>query len=73
MLTEYVQKAMEIAHYEIIEEEGTYWGEIPNFQGVWSRAKNLEKWKLNHDNSQQARIRDWCGVFNKTFKTSRNK
>src|SRR4030067_295390 len=43
MLTEYVQKAMGIAHYEIIEEEGTYWGEIPNFQGVWSRAKNLEK------------------------------
>lgn len=43
MLTEYIQKAMELAHYEIIEDEKTYWGEIPNFQGVWGRAKNLEK------------------------------
>lgn len=43
MLTEYIQKAMELANYEIIEDEGTYWGEIKNFQGVWGRAKNLEK------------------------------
>ena len=43
MLTEYIQKAMELAHYEIIEDEGTYWGEISNFQGVWGRAINLEK------------------------------
>lgn len=38
MLTEYIQKAMELALYEIIEDEGTYWSEIPNFQGVWARA-----------------------------------
>lgn len=34
---------MESAHYEIIEDEGTFWGEIPDFQGVWARAETLEK------------------------------
>lgn len=43
MLTEYIQKAMALAHYEIIEDEGAYWGEIPSFQGVWGKAKNLER------------------------------
>jgi predicted RNase H-like HicB family nuclease len=43
MLIEYIQKAMELAHYEIIEDEEAYWGEIPDFQGVWGKAKTLEK------------------------------
>ena len=43
MLIEYIQKAMEHAHYEIIEDESTYWGEIHSFQGVWGKAKTLEK------------------------------
>ncbi len=43
MLTEYIKKAMELAHYEIIEDDGTYWGEIPHFQGVWGKAETLEK------------------------------
>ena len=42
MLTEYIQKAMERAHYEIMEDERVYWGEIPAFQGVWGKAKTLE-------------------------------
>ena len=28
MLASYIDTAMELAVYEIIEEEGTYWGEI---------------------------------------------
>jgi len=43
MLTEYIQKVLGHAHYEIIEDDGTYWGEIPAFQGVWGRAETLEK------------------------------
>ena len=43
MLTEYIRNAMEIARYEIIEDDGTYWGEISGFQGVWARAESLEK------------------------------
>jgi len=43
MLTGYIHEAMKHAHYEIIEDDGTYWGEIPGFQGVWGRAKTLEE------------------------------
>ena len=43
MLTEYIQKAMELARYEIIEDEGAYWGEISGFQGVWGKGENLQK------------------------------
>lgn len=42
MLASYLDQAMEIASYEIIEDEGTYWGEIPGLQGVWARHDTLE-------------------------------
>ena len=42
MLATYIDKAMELAVYEIIEDDGTYWGEIPSLQGVWANYKTLE-------------------------------
>ena len=42
MLASYLDEAMERAVYEIIEDEGAYWGEIPGLQGVWARAATLE-------------------------------
>ncbi|MGQ9553575.1 MAG: type II toxin-antitoxin system HicB family antitoxin [Anaerolineae bacterium] len=42
MLAEYIDKAMEQAVYEIIEDEGAYWGEIPGLQGVWARHATLD-------------------------------
>ena len=42
MLANYIDQAMEQAIYEIIEGEGTYWGEIPGLQGVWARHETLE-------------------------------
>ena len=42
MLTEYVQRAMELAHYEIMGN-GHFWGEIPLLQGVWAEAQTLEE------------------------------
>lgn len=42
MLARLIDEAMERAVYEIIEGEGTYWGEIPGFQGVWARHVTLE-------------------------------
>lgn len=41
MLTQYIQVAMHHAVYEILSD-GTYYGEIPGFQGVYSNAKTLE-------------------------------
>lgn len=43
MLTEYIHVAMARAHYEIIEDEKAFWGEIPGFKGVWGKADILEK------------------------------
>lgn len=42
MLASYLDQAMEIAVYEIIEEDKTYWGEIPGLQGVWATHQTLE-------------------------------
>lgn len=42
MLARLIDEAMERAVYEIIEGEGTYWGEISGFQGVWARHVTLE-------------------------------
>ena len=42
MLATYIEQAMERAVYEIMESEGTYWGEIPGLQGVWARHATLE-------------------------------
>ena len=41
MFAEYLDAAMLHAVYEQIED-GTYFGEIPSFQGVWSNAATLE-------------------------------
>jgi len=41
MLASYIDRAIEQAVFEIIEDEGTYWGEIPGVQGVWARHSTL--------------------------------
>ena len=43
MLASYIDKAMEHAVYEIIEDDGFYWREIPGLQGVWARHETLEE------------------------------
>ncbi len=42
MLTDYIRATMHRAKYEILEDDGTFYGEIPGFQGVWANAKTLE-------------------------------
>lgn len=42
MLTDYLQAAMKAAHYEILLDDQSYYGEIPGFDGVYSNAATLE-------------------------------
>lgn len=42
MLTKYLRGAMRRAKYEILPDEGTYYGEIPGFDGVYAGAVTLE-------------------------------
>ena len=41
MLTQYINAAMHKATYKILPE-GTFFGEIPDFNGVWANAETLE-------------------------------
>jgi predicted RNase H-like HicB family nuclease len=42
MLTNYIRNAMRRARYEILPDDGTIYGEIPGFDGVYANADNLE-------------------------------
>jgi predicted RNase H-like HicB family nuclease len=42
MVSEYVSAALGKAHYEILPDDGSYYGEIPGFEGVYANAKTLE-------------------------------
>lgn len=54
MLIEYIQQAMRLAHYEILPD-GTYYGEIPGFEGVWAQAETLEDCRTE----LQSALEDW--------------
>ena len=41
MLTEYIRAAMRRATYGILSD-GTFYGEIPGFQGVYANTETLE-------------------------------
>jgi predicted RNase H-like HicB family nuclease len=43
MLTKYLDAAMRHAHYEILPEDGTCYGEIPECRGVYANAATLEE------------------------------
>ena len=42
MLLEYIQAAMAKAEYEILPDDGSYYGRVPGFKGVWANARTLE-------------------------------
>jgi predicted RNase H-like HicB family nuclease len=42
MLSEYIQKALERAQYKLLDD-GTWFAEIPGFEGVWANAKTVEE------------------------------
>jgi predicted RNase H-like HicB family nuclease len=55
MLTQYIQLALERAHYELIEDEEPYYGEIPGLEGLWAVGKTLEECRRNLAES----LEDW--------------
>jgi predicted RNase H-like HicB family nuclease len=42
MLSKYILSAMKKARYEILEDDNTYYGEIPGFKGVYANTDSLE-------------------------------
>jgi predicted RNase H-like HicB family nuclease len=54
VLTEYIQRAMRRAHYELTEK-GRYIGTIPGCKGLWAESKTLEKCR----EELQSTLEDW--------------
>ena len=54
MLTQYIQAAMRHAKYEILEDR-TFYGEIPELQGVWANEPTLEACR----EELQSVLEDW--------------
>jgi predicted RNase H-like HicB family nuclease len=43
MLLEYIQAGLRHAKYEILPDDGSYYGEIPECNGVYANADTLEE------------------------------
>lgn len=55
MLLNYIQAALDRAHYELIEDEEPFYGEVPELEGVWATGQTLE----NCRNRLAEAIEDW--------------
>lgn len=55
MPLDYLTAAIEQAHYEILEDEEPFYGEIPALQGVWATGGSLEACRRN----LMAALEDW--------------
>lgn len=58
MLAQYLDLAMELARYEIIEDDGSYWGEILACQGVWAKHPTL----LGCQRELREALSDWIAL-----------
>ncbi len=63
MLTNYIRAAIHRAKYEILSDDGTFYSEIPGFDGVYGNASALEACR----EELQEFLEDWI-----LFRVSRN-
>jgi predicted RNase H-like HicB family nuclease len=55
MLTDYIRAAMHHARYEILEDDATFYGSIPECVGVWANEPTLEACR----EELQSALEDW--------------
>ena len=58
MLADYMAAAMRKAKYEILEDDGSYYGEIPPLRGVWANADSLQEC----EDELESVLEDWIEV-----------
>ncbi len=58
MIVKYVEAAMSRARYEIVEDDKSFYGEIPGFEGLWANAPTLEECRRE----LQEALEDWLLV-----------
>jgi predicted RNase H-like HicB family nuclease len=55
MLLQYIQAAMRRARYEILSDDQTFYGQIPDCPGVWANEPTLKECR----ESLQSALEDW--------------
>lgn len=55
MLTDFIKAAMRRAKYRVLEDDNSYFGEVPEIEGAWGNALTLEECR---DDLESA-IEDW--------------
>jgi predicted RNase H-like HicB family nuclease len=63
MIRQYIDASMRHARYEVLAEDGTYYGEIVGFDGVYANAANLDACR----NELEEVLEEWV-----LFRVSRN-
>jgi predicted RNase H-like HicB family nuclease len=58
MLTDYIKAAMTYAKYEILEDDGTFYGAIPDCPGVWASEETQDACR----DELQSVLEDWILV-----------
>lgn len=58
MLRDYTRAALEHVHYEFIEDEEPFYGEVPELKGVWATGETLEACR----NNLESTIEGWLLV-----------
>lgn len=58
MILAYIDAAMRRATYELLPDDGLYYGEIPGFNGVYVTAKQLEGCR----EELKATLEDWLSL-----------
>jgi predicted RNase H-like HicB family nuclease len=47
MIQTYIDAAMRLARYELIQDDEPYYGEVPELPGVWATGRTLEECRQN--------------------------
>ncbi len=55
MITQYKDAAMNKARYEILQDDNTFYGEIPGFEGLYANENTLEGCR----NELESTLEDW--------------
>ena len=63
MLTNYLNAAMKRAHYEILDDDKSYYGEVKECRGVYANAGTLEECRSELEQT----LEDWI-----LFRVSKN-
>jgi predicted RNase H-like HicB family nuclease len=47
MLIEYIEESLKRAHYDMIDDEEPFYGEVKDLKGVWATGNTLEECRRN--------------------------